>query len=453
MADASDNFNRADENPLTTSKWLNIGSDGGIGTDKMKVVSNTAFATNSGSYAFSYWIQDSFASDGNHYSQVDATIFASGSQFFVTARTQGDGTSVTFKAYMGFILRAERFDVYKYISGGGGFTQLQQNNRSDTDAVHTYKIDVSGGVSPVIKLYFNGSQINTSYTGDSSIASGGAPGIGSLGGQNTGVPAVDYYMDNWLGGPISGGAAVLVAALGTFVLTGVASTFLITRLLAAVKGTFTLTGQAARLLKGFLLTAVKATFTLTGIAANFVLTRLLTAAQATYTLTGQAARLLKGFLLTAAQTTYTFTGIAANLVYSSGAKILTAAVAAFTLTGQSVNLRATRLLSLVKGTFSLTGNATGLYFGRLLTAVKGTFTLTGVAATFLRTIRLVASVVTYLLTGRDATFTYSADEVDPWTEVIRSTNAIYNQITRSSDSTYNQVSRSSDDDWNEVPRE
>lgn len=254
--------------------------------------------------------------------------------------------------------------------------------------------------------------------------------------------------------PAAGGTAyTLTAALGTFALSGNATTLRAARQLVAATGAMTLTGVAANLRRGLKIPAAAGSFVLSGAAAGLKRTYALSAAVAAFTLSGKAADLSFGHRLVSAagsfalsgqsvtlrygrnllssQGSFTLsgnatnlsaarklaaaagslalTGIAANLVYlpAGASYTLVAGTGSFGLSGQTAALRSGRRFVSTNGAFALTGQNAGLKAGRVLRSSQGSFALAGLAAS-LRAERKLASVKgSFVLTGFDAALTKS----------------------------------------------
>lgn len=198
------------------------------------------------------------------------------------------------------------------------------------------------------------------------------------------------------------GSYTLVAAQGSYSLTGQAAGLRASRSLTAAQGSYSLNGQAATLRKSYPLVAAQGGYSLGGQAAGLRVDRSLTAAQGSYALTGQAASLSYGKQLVAAQGSYSLTGQAAALRL---ARVVSAAQGSYSLTGQAANLIAARTLAAGQGTYALGGQAANLFAARRLTAAQGGYSLTGMAAGLLYSggsPTLIAGMGSYALTGQDA---------------------------------------------------
>ncbi len=194
----------------------------------------------------------------------------------------------------------------------------------------------------------------------------------------------------------------ITAAQGSYALTGQSSNLLWKHLVAAAQGSYSLTGQSANLLWDHLIAAAQGSYALTGQAAITLKNLVpLTAAQGSYALTGQAANLLWGHLVGAVQGSYSLTGQAATTSHQQGI-ILTAAQGSYALTGQTANLLWKHLLTAVQGSYALMGQAAVTTKDTPITATQGAYTLTGQAAITLFDHIIVATQGGYTLTGQDA---------------------------------------------------
>lgn len=178
----------------------------------------------------------------------------------------------------------------------------------------------------------------------------------------------------------------LIAAQGSYSLNGQSANLVVTRVLAAAQGSYALTGQAANLVYGKTLTAAQGAYSLTGQDAALRVTRTMVAGQGSYNLSGQAANLFAARQVTAEQGAYSLTGMAAGLLYSGASPTLIAGMGSYSLTGQDVALRRTAILLAAQGDYTITGQVAGLRADRVLSAATGFYTLTGEPADLLVTI-------------------------------------------------------------------
>lgn len=208
-------------------------------------------------------------------------------------------------------------------------------------------------------------------------------------------------------------AYTLTAAVGSFVLTGIASlkkqtmlssvgSFILSGLATLQKismlasvGAFTLTGISNAMFKGYTLVAAAGAFTLTGIDATLQAIRTMAADVGAFTLTGLAT--LQKISMLASLGTFTFTGI--DVIFQAVRK-LTADVGTFTLTGVNAILAWGRYMTADAGSFIVTGLATLQKIS--MRASVGTFTLTGVNATLQAIRTMIASAGTFVFTGISA---------------------------------------------------
>lgn len=196
--------------------------------------------------------------------------------------------------------------------------------------------------------------------------------------------------------------------------------------IVAARGTFTLTGQAAGLLHKYTLTAAQGSIAWTRNDATLSKSnaRAISAATGTFTRTGQAVGLLWGHKLTAAYGAVALTGQAATLNgaglgrsgsrawlpslsslldTTSGTYLIQAAKGAFTLTGQAINAVGPRLLGANTGLFNVVPGATSLLGPKYLTAAYGTFALEG--AETLIDAQVTAARGAFVLSGQAVTLT------------------------------------------------
>lgn len=208
----------------------------------------------------------------------------------------------------------------------------------------------------------------------------------------------------------------LTAAQGSYALTGIAANLVYGKTLAAEQGTYSLSGQAAGVRLARVMAASQGSYTLSGQPAGLRATRTLTAAQGAYTLSGQTANLFAARRLTAEQGAYTLTGIAAGLIYSGSGPVLIAGMGGYSLTGQAAALRRSAVLTAAQGAYALDGQPAGLVYGKRMAADAGGYTITGQAAT-LRTARVLAAATGfYTLDGQPANLVHSGLPFEPEAE-------------------------------------
>ena len=166
------------------------------------------------------------------------------------------------------------------ISGNGGWTMVQGTSRQimpSTGAIFDSNATVANGVGHTFE-----------WSGGSTTA--------WITAMMRPVATTDYTM---------------VAALGTYVLTGIDATFHIAVKIIAALGTFTLTGIDAAFSLGKGIIASVGTFTLTGIDAAFHVALTMSAAVGDFVLTGVDAVFHYGRVMAAATGSFILTGFAA----------------------------------------------------------------------------------------------------------------------------------------------
>ncbi len=172
---ATDNFNRADEDPLSNGgKWTVVTS-----FNSLKIVSYACKGP-AGS-AGNYWNADTF--NDNQYAQCTVSTFANATGPTVRNST----TAATF--YLANIISTTTIQFYKCISGS--YTQLGSNVSVSLSTTDVIKISAEG---QNINLYINGTFIDS--RSDSDITSGYA-GLFCYG--------QEAICDNWEGGNVGGG--------------------------------------------------------------------------------------------------------------------------------------------------------------------------------------------------------------------------------------------------------
>lgn len=198
----------------------------------------------------------------------------------------------------------------------------------------------------------------------------------------------------------------LVCSVGSFVLTGIAALFPITRKVIADVGSFTLSGVAATLKSSRLMAAAVGSFTLSGIDAILKAGKGLIAEAGSFAFTGSNALFHVTLSIAAAVGTFVFSGVnalfpvARKVAAAAGSFTLTgidiimtialrmlAAVGSFTLTGIDAILKSARSMAAAVGSFTLTGVAIQVSFARKVFAETGVFVLGGIAALLARTIQ------------------------------------------------------------------
>jgi hypothetical protein len=168
----------------------------------------------------------------------------------------------------------------------------------------------------------------------------------------------------------------------------------------AAAGTYTLTGQTASLTHAGTLTAANGTYTTTGQVIS--LGRGIGAAYGTYTVSGQDVAFKRAYVL-AAQGSYSLTGQAASLSKTTAVPpIIGAGQGTYTLTGQDAGVTADYILTADYGTYTLTGQSIAASRAYSVTAGQGSYSLAGQSTNVTAQYLLSASNGIYFLTGGDA---------------------------------------------------
>jgi hypothetical protein len=177
MTTATDNFNRADVNPIA-GNW----TDAGAGSSAYKIVSNQLVTNNVGGEQYIYWNADTFSSD--QFSQVQL-ITVNGS---IGVTVRGSGSSKDYYAIQDF----NGLDIFKFVSTT--YTHLG-GDAGYTWPANDYIRLVAQGTT--ITAYADASAPPTTQKGQvtDTTFSGGHPGIYNF--NSTGA-----IYDNWSGGDL-----------------------------------------------------------------------------------------------------------------------------------------------------------------------------------------------------------------------------------------------------------
>ena len=197
---------------------------------------------------------------------------------------------------------------------------------------------------------------------------------------------------------------VIVAAQGSYSLTGQAVNTLWKHKIDAAQGAYVYTGQAAITSRGFKTIGAQGSYILTGIAALFPRTHVIAGDQGSYSLSGQASNLLWNHLMEAAQGAYNLTGFAATTSISI---TIVGAQGSYTYTGFAANLLWKHLVEAVQGSYALTGIAANTRVGFTMDAAQGSYNLTGLDALFPRAHVIVGTQGSYILTGQAVNLLYN----------------------------------------------
>jgi len=187
---ATDNFNRANEDPLSGGgSWL---QEFDISNTNLRIVSNSVQLSNVGNSCFYY---NGISPGADQFSEVKLSTVTSngfnGVALLVRAVTGTGGTYMARVYFNNGSFYSQDFLVYTTSSGytvlDTGFASWAQGD--------TAKFVVSGTTNPVLSLYQNGSLVET-YTDTSGTLTFGKPGVCLAADTNT----ADIQVDDWRGG-------------------------------------------------------------------------------------------------------------------------------------------------------------------------------------------------------------------------------------------------------------
>ena len=239
------------------------------------------------------------------------------------------------------------------------------------------------------------------------------------------------------GAPLSstGVARVLIAAVGTFTLSGQDASTSASFSLSAAHGSYTLSGEAVTFLKGARLAADHGTYTLDGQSTAFGLGYAFSPVHGTFTLSGQDAALTSSRTFPLDHGTFALTGQDAVFPVT---RLVTADHGTFTLDGQATAFGKGYAFAPDTGHFTFTGEAAGLIPARSITADYGAFSLAGQTAELRKGPLLVAAHGSYTLTGQTADVIYTQSQigrnkVDPFPSPVNQQGPVDANIVRAND--------------------
>lgn len=298
---ASDNFNRANANPLD-GNWTKPTALGAL-----KLVSNAVEVDT---------VNTNSAAMSTASSATTSYVTVAG----VTGRNGGPAVHLD-NSGGGYCL-------LNYDSGNLYIFRMPEFTQIGFDSGFTYQIgDVLGlrRVGNALVASYNGSDVLTSS--DDTTYTGGAPGIFIYN---------ELVLDSWNDG--AAGAYTLTADQGTYNINGQAATFLAPYRLTAESGTYNIHGSEA--LADYVLAAGYGVYNINGQDASLIKSGsnpTLTAEFGTYNITGQSANLLSGRVVAANQGSYTITGQDASFIKTTN-YTLTSDFGVYNITGRSANL-------------------------------------------------------------------------------------------------------------------
>ena len=332
---------------------------------------------------------------GNEGAANDASYVDTGNLAGSTICDEGTRSGPSGDGDVGDIKAAKWIGNFKRSSGGGRTHEFWVGNDADWITTPTTKTVVAltlDTVYAITEKLLEASDLSVPTTSDffqhgfSKSATGGQDIICG---------------DIWamLGYVPGGGATTMVAAQGSYTLTGKAATTTKDTPVVAAQGSYALTGKDAITSRTKSIPADQGAYALTGQAANTLWGHAFAAAQGSYALTGQAAITVKDTPITAAQGSYSLSGQAAILLWNH---LVAATQGSYTLTGKDAATRQGSTLTAVQGAYTLTGKAADLLWDHLIAAVQGSYALTGQAVVLSRQITIMAAQGSYALNGQAA---------------------------------------------------
>lgn len=177
---ATDNFNRADEDPIG-GNW----TPQSFTPDEGRIVDNAYYSGPGSTFgSASLWNADTFNND--QYSQIVLGASPDNGYSGPTVRASGTGSSRT--CYIGMILTANRARIYKLVNSASDFpgTLVADLGTPSFVAGDIIKLMITG---TTLELFQNGVSLGTGT--DSDITSGSA-----------GIWAFGVSLDNWEGGNV-----------------------------------------------------------------------------------------------------------------------------------------------------------------------------------------------------------------------------------------------------------
>lgn len=180
--------------------------------------------------------------------------------------------------------------------------------------------------------------------------------------------------------PAGSANKTLVAAAGSYSLSGTAASLKLGRVVAAAAGSYALSGSAATLRRALPLVAGAGSYSLTGVTAGLLHGWKVAAGAGSYSISGTAATLRAGKAVAAAAGSYSITGSDAALTKSATALVLAAGAGSYSLSGSTASLLLKRSLVAGSGAYALSGSAASLLLKRMVAASTGAYAMTGASA-------------------------------------------------------------------------
>ena len=182
----SDNFNRANENPISTNGWTDSGA-----ADKLQLLTNTVQPTSFVSGVDAYAIRNNWTSGDDQYSQAEVTVVGTGanSGFGVVVRHSPTAATVTF--YRLVMASNGGWELCRFVAGA---------KTSILTGTATYAAGTALGLliqGATLSCWYGGVQIGTNKI-DANILIG-VPGLAYS------TESTSGSLDNWDAGIPSGG--------------------------------------------------------------------------------------------------------------------------------------------------------------------------------------------------------------------------------------------------------
>lgn len=167
----------------------------------------------------------------------------------------------------------------------------------------------------------------------------------------------------------------IVAAYGSFILTGIATVFKKSLKIAFAFGSYTVTGQNSLFKKALTMIFSTGSYTLTGFGAFLGKVKTIIAEFGSFVLTGQATTFRKFLTFISDFANYSVTGISSQFKKSFYSAVFTGS---YVLTGFNTSLsKIWKSLSSAYGSFALTGFNSVFVKNKFLSAITGIFNLVG----------------------------------------------------------------------------
>lgn len=451
---ATDNFNRANENPLSNSVWSTVS-----GLSAMQIVSNVATPTNlnvdcGSRYSGISWPNDQYSkaklsdNGGQNGPALLVRCAAAATTFYMLAVNHGATNNITiystvagtFTALTGFPvtqawtdgdtweLRATGTQIQCFLNG----TQVGPTVTSSTIASGSAGIGYSStstsasvedweGGNPTVPWDVTAGAVDT--TSDTSgtcptvtttvadclvvllySTSNNATSTTNFSAQtNANLANITERTDNSNTIGLGGGHGL---ATGEKATAGSVGTTAVTYAASSLKGLMTIALAPAA--TAYNLVAEAGSYAATGTIAGVLLGHLIAAAAGSYAVTGTSAGTFAGRAIAATEGAYVQTGSQATLTYTpSNNHLIVADPGAYAVTGTAASPLLGRKVTAAAGSYVVTGSTVSPLANHAVAAATGSYTQTGTAAGTFVGRYLLASSASYTLTGQDAQLVYT----------------------------------------------